>query len=110
MNVYLGNGKGSFKLSDSSIPYPFVDVLPPQVGDVNGDGMADLLLPANGSISIALGKGNGTFQAPFTVGVGGGEGQILLQNLHGQSSTAGLPDLVAPDSAGGITVLFNTTR
>jgi hypothetical protein len=42
--------------------------------------------------------------------VGGGEGQILTQHLHGQPPKAGLPDLVAPDSSGGITVLINLTK
>ena len=108
--VYLGNGKGHFKLSQNHIPFPFVDQIVAQVGDVNGDGIPDLLLPAGGSIGIALGKGNGTFLAPFAVGAGPAEGQILLANLHGQSPTAGLPDLVAPDSTGGVTVLLNLTK
>jgi hypothetical protein len=58
--------------------------------------------------AIAPGKRNGTFLAPFTVGVGGNEGQILLQTLHGQA--AGLPDIVEPDGGGGITVLINETK
>ena len=108
--IYLGNGKGGFSVSQSNIPYPFVDQLPPQIGDVNGDGIPDLLLPADGSIGIALGTGKGTFYAPLVEGAGGGLGQVFMQNLHGQSPAAGLPDLVAPDSGGGITILFNTTK
>jgi hypothetical protein len=109
-NVYLGNGQGVFTISQNKIPYPFLDQLPAQIGDVNGDGIPDLLLPANGGIGIALGTGKGTFYAPFVEGAGGGLGQVLLQNLHGQSPTAGLPDLVAPDAGGGITILFNKTK
>ncbi len=75
---------------------------------MNGDGILDLLLPANGSIGIALGMGNGTFYAPFVVGAGPDLGQVFAQSLHGQSP--GLPDLVAPDSSGGVTVLLNLTQ
>jgi hypothetical protein len=110
--VYLGNGQGGFTEGQAGIEYPFgfAGVLPAQIGDVNGDGIPDLLLPSAGSIGIALGTGKGTFATPFAVGAGPGEGQILLQNLHGQSPTAGLPDLVAPDSTGGVMVLLNITK
>ncbi len=108
--VFLGDGEGGFKLSQKNIPFPFVDQLPAQVGDVNGDGIPDLLLPGDGSIGIALGTGKGTFYAPFVVGAGPGVGQVFMQNLHGQAPTAGLPDLVAPDSTGGVMVLLNITK
>jgi FG-GAP-like repeat len=109
-HVYLGDGKGGFTSGQQNIPYPFVDELPAQIGDANGDGIPDLLLPADGSIGIALGTGKGTFLTPIVVGGGPQEGQILLENLHGQSPTADLPDLVAPDSIGGVMVLLNLTK
>jgi hypothetical protein len=108
-HVYLGNGKGGFTSGQQNISYPFVDNLPAQIGDVNGDGIPDLLLPADGSIGIALGTGKGTFYPPFVVGAGPGLGQVLLQNLHGQSATAGVPDVGAPDNTGGVMVLLNLT-
>jgi hypothetical protein len=78
------------------------------IGDVNGDGIPDLLLPADGSLGIAYGLGNGTFAPIMTWGLGSGPGQILLENLHGQPTT--MPDIVSPDSSGGIMVLLNITQ
>jgi hypothetical protein len=108
VTILIGDGKGGFTGTQNHVPYPFVDQLPAQVGDVNGDGIPDLLLPADGSIGIALGNGKGEFQAPFVEGVGPGVGQVFTQALHGQPT--GLADIVAPDYTGGITVLFNTTK
>jgi hypothetical protein len=39
--------------------------------------------------------------------LGSGPGQILLENLHGQPAT--MPDIVSPDSSGGIMVLLKIT-
>jgi FG-GAP-like repeat len=109
-NIYLGNGEGGFTAGQSNIAFPYGHEAQPQIGDVNGDGIPDLLLPVAGSIGIALGTGKGTFYPPFGVGAGPGVGQVLLQNLHRQSATAGLPDLVAPDSNGGVMVLLNLAK
>jgi len=108
--VLLGNGTGTFTVSQQNIPYPWVDQLPTAIGDVNGDGIPDLILPGGGSLGIALGKGNGTFLTPVVWGAGPGVGQIFFENLHGQSPAASLPDIVAPDSTGGVLVLLNTTK
>jgi FG-GAP-like repeat len=56
-HIYLGNGQGGFKSGQTNIRYPFVDELPAQIGDVNGDGIPDLLLAGDGSVAIALGTG-----------------------------------------------------
>jgi hypothetical protein len=108
--IYLGNGKGGFTLASATVPFPGPDAVPMQIGDVNGDGIPDLILPSDGSIGIALGMGNGTFLTPIVIGAGPAEGQIFLQNLHGQSPNAGLPDLLAPDASGGVMVLLNLTK
>jgi hypothetical protein len=107
--VYLGDGKGGFTLK-GTLAYQGSDPQPPAVGDVNGDGIPDILMPSDGSVQIELGNGDGTFTTMPSQGVGPGAAQILLENLHGQSPKAHLPDIVAPDSTGGVTVLINTTK
>ncbi|MGA2578806.1 MAG: VCBS repeat-containing protein [Bryobacteraceae bacterium] len=104
--VYMGNGKGEFK-QGQEVVYPGPDTGMLSIGDVNGDGIPYLLLPADGSLGIAYGLGNGTFAPITTWGLGSGSGQILLENLHGQPTT--MPDIVSPDSSGGIMVLLNIT-
>ena len=109
MVVYLGDGKGGFTQKQA-----FNDALyapgPIMVGDVNGDGIPDIGLSEAGTLAIYLGKGDGTFYAPFYIGAGPNPGDILMMNLHGQAPIAGLPDLVAPDYTGGVMVLINTTK
>jgi hypothetical protein len=107
--IYLGDGKGDFALN-GTIGYQGPDTIPPAVGDMNGDGIPDILMPSDGSVQIELGNGDGTFTGMPSQGVGPGAGQILLQNLHGQSPKLHLPDIVSPDNTGGVTVPINTTE
>jgi hypothetical protein len=36
--------------------------------------------------------------------------KLLVANLHGQSATKGLPDIVSPDGSGGVVELLNLTK
>jgi FG-GAP-like repeat len=108
--VYLGNGNGTFT-SLGTVYYG-----PPgavggtySVADVNGDGIPDLLILGDDTLDVYLGEGNAKYATPFGIGIGPSPDGLLLENLHGQSSKAGLPDIVAPDSSGGVMVLFNLT-
>jgi hypothetical protein len=74
VSVLLGNGDGSFQPARN-----FAVGTEPRlllVGDLNGDGIADLAVanygtvPTNGSVSILLGNGDGTFQAARNFAVG----------------------------------------
>jgi hypothetical protein len=107
--VYLGNGTGAFTLEvtiDDAIGEPAFDM----VADVNGDGIPDIAILEADTIEICLGKGDGTYATPFYIGTGPSPGMMLVENLHGQSPSAGLPDIVAPDYSGGVMVLLNLTQ
>lgn len=70
VNVLLGNGDGTFQ---SPVPYTLNQTLPTSIaiGDLNGDGNADLAATwfgcvfgfCTGGTSILLGNGDGTFQS-----------------------------------------------
>ena len=108
--IYLGDGKGDFTYSAELVignsPGGGSVVW---VSDVNGDGIPDLVATQAeiGTVGVFLGKGDGTFQAPYYVGAGPSPGDILLENLHGQAASCGMPDIVAPDVTGGVSVLIN---
>jgi FG-GAP-like repeat/IPT/TIG domain len=67
IEVFLGNGDGTFVRAPS--PTSFVNDLNPviAVGDFNGDGKLDLAVGHHfsNSLSILLGNGDGTFAQPF---------------------------------------------
>jgi hypothetical protein len=77
VSVLLGNGDGTFETAvsyGSSGLYPYSLA----IGDVNGDGKPDLIAAnecadnncTNGSISVLLGNGDGTFQTAVTYNSG----------------------------------------
>ncbi len=107
--VYLGNGEGGFTLAQQ---IPFLNgPAAYAVADVNGDGKPDILQLNPDSVAVFLGAGSGTFaKTPFYLGTGPSPGQVITQALHGQSPTAGIPDIVLPDASGGVRVLLNQTK
>ena len=71
ISIFLGKGDGTFQ---SKVDYPAgVSVNGLTIGDYNGDGVPDLAVsdslcssspcPANGSVNVLLGNGDGTFQS-----------------------------------------------
>jgi hypothetical protein len=107
--VYLGNGKGDFT-SLTGLPGLLGTRGVNCIADVNGDGIPDILISGADTIEIYLGAGGATFATPFSIGTGPSPGSMLVENLHGQSRKAGLPDIVVPDSSGGVMVLVNLTQ
>ncbi|MGA2577369.1 MAG: VCBS repeat-containing protein [Bryobacteraceae bacterium] len=80
------------------------------MADINGDGIPDIEILQSDTIEIYLGEGGATYATPFCIGTGPFPGDILVENLHGQSPTKGLPDIVVPDTSGGVMVLLNLTK
>jgi hypothetical protein len=107
-SVYLGNGKGEFTFSQTVGGQTLYSTLN-FVADVNGDGIPDIIELFNDTLQVYLGEGSATYAEPFNVGTGPSPGSILVENLHGQSKAADLPDIVIPDLSGGVTVLLNLT-
>jgi hypothetical protein len=78
--------------------------------DINGDGIPDICELFSDTLEIYLGEGGATYATPLGIGTGPAPGSILVEDLHGQSAKAHIPDIVAPDTSGGVMVLFNLTK
>jgi hypothetical protein len=68
LDVFLGNGDGTFKHLQPQTFSPSTSAAPQQLiaGDFNHDGKLDLLIDF-GDLDLALGNGDGTFQTPTTL-------------------------------------------
>ncbi len=99
VSVLLGNGDGTFQ---TAVSYGSggEDALSVAVADVNGDGKPDLLVSnlcasnsncLNGSVSVLLGNGDGTFQTAVSYGSGGQDAwSVAVADVNGD----GKPDLL----------------
>ena len=86
VSLFLGNGDGTFQNSvDLSSGAVYTDGI--AIGDVNGDGHADLLVAnrcnnssncTNGTVGVLLGNGDGTFQTATQYASGGQDAQSLV--------------------------------
>jgi hypothetical protein len=111
INVFLGNGNGTFQAARSFDPgnYPR-DVIPV---DVNHDGKIDLVVTnvgintggalqstdgdEPGSVAVLLGNGDGTFQAPITYSPSVYPGWTAVGDFNGD----GYPDLATSEVLNG---------
>ena len=109
--VLLANGDGTFQ---SAVIYNTGGFFPNSivVADVNGDGHVDLVISnrcvdntcANGSVSVLLGNGDGTFRSAVSYGSGGnGTGQVAVGDLNGDGH---LDLVVVNGGAGAVAVLM----
>ena len=82
--IYLNTGTGTFFLKSQLTGGGFGHHL--DVGDVNGDGIQDLLIEGtsiNDSLNYALGRGDGTFTTPVNIpGTPTGSTHLIVRDLN----------------------------
>jgi hypothetical protein len=97
LNIYLGNGDGTFKLEAQYIVYPNSYV---SAADVNGDGNLDLVVVASyysaSNLLIFLGDGDGSFKSPIFGPSDTYSSQPVVEDFNGD----GKVDIVVGTSRG----------
>lgn len=107
--ILLGNGDGTFRKAKLAPAGP--NPLTLMVADFNGDGIPDLVVgnvlrDVLGTVSVLLGKGDGTFYLPQTFAVNGQFPYMTVADFNND----GKPDIATANSdSSTISILLNTT-
>jgi hypothetical protein len=106
IGVLLGDGDGTFQTAVTYLSGGMV-AFSVAVGDVNGDGIPDLLIAnecddgsscSNGTVSLLLGNGDGTFGVAVSYDPGGyGSDAVAVGDVNGD----GIPDVVVDNLCDG---------
>jgi hypothetical protein len=84
VSVALGNGDGTFTLTNGSPTYVGQSLAAIVVGDFNGDGKLDLAVAdyTGNAVFVMLGNGDGTLQTPISIAVGSEPAAIVVGDFN----------------------------
>jgi hypothetical protein len=111
VRVFLGNGDGTFRAAATFAAGPGPNAV--AVGDFNADGVLDIAV-ADGAnpffwsstVSVLLGKGDGSFLSPQGYGVDTIPGSLVVGDFNGD----GFADLAAIEEPNRVTILVNAAN